>query len=50
MINDTPSHTVRELPYVTPPPESFRYTLTYSEGTLLSLHFAANFAIHPHIQ
>ena len=48
--NDTPSHTVREH-WVSGDDDQYRrYTLTYSEGTIVSTTKSPDVAIHPHIQ
>lgn len=49
-LDDTPSHTVRELISLLFLSFLFRYTLTYSEGTIRGNRILFNLPIHPHIQ
>ena len=49
-VNDTPSHTVRELVSKRGALRASRYTLTYSEGTHRFAVLVDDRPIHPHIQ
>ena len=49
MIDDTPSRIVRERRLGCGKRKAARYTLTYSEGTILELDRQGNNMIHPHV-